>query len=115
MTFAATILFIFAIIGGSAVLTFAAISRWTELASPVRILLAVVIGGPLPIVGFALLIDLEQGFCCREYPVTFWSEVPTYALYWVMAAAIAVVPVLIARRLRIGERKPPESDHSVFD
>jgi hypothetical protein len=115
LTFAVTILLILAIIAGPALLTFAALSRWTRLSSPILMFLSIGVAGPLSIVGLGLLNDMEQGFCCREYPVTFWSEVPTYALYWGMAAAIALVQVLIARRLGCGERKPAEPDSSVFD
>lgn len=115
MTFAATILFLLAIVAAPALLTFAALGRWSGLGSAMRTILAVGIAGPLPVVGFAVLIDREQGFCCREYPVTFWSELPTYALYWAMAAAIALVPVLIARKLGLGEHQPTQPDSSVFD
>jgi hypothetical protein len=115
MTFATTIPFILAIIGVPAVMSLAAISRWTRLALPIRILISAGVAGPLPIVGLGLLSDLEQGFCCREHPVTFWSEAPTYAVYWAMAAAIALFSVLIARRLGVGARKPETPDQSVFD
>lgn len=115
MTFAATILFVLAVVAAPAVLAFVALARWTALSSATRIILAVGIAGPLPIVGLGFLVDREQGFCCRAYPVLFWSEVPTYALYWAMAAAIALVAVLIARKLGLGERKPSQPDSSVFD
>ena len=115
MTFAASILFILAIIAGPALLTFAALGRWTSLSLAIRAIIAVGIAGPMPIVGIGLLIDMEQGFCCREYPATFWSELPTYVLYWGVAMAIALVSVLIARKLGLGERKPARPDSSVFD
>jgi hypothetical protein len=115
MTFAATILFILAIVVAPAILTFVALGRWTRLRSVSRIIFAACVAGPAPVVGLGLLIDMEQGFCCREYPVTFWSEMPIYALYWAMAAAIALVPVLIARKLGWGARKPAQPDPSVFD
>ena len=115
MTFAASILFILAIIAGPALLTFAALGRRTSLSLAIRTIIAVGIAGPLPIVGIGLLVDMEQGFCCREYPVTFWSELPTYVLYWGMATAIALVSVLIAHKLGLGESSPVEPDQSVFD
>ncbi|WP_086734816.1 hypothetical protein [Erythrobacter colymbi] len=115
MTFAATILFVLAIVAAPAFLTFVALGRWTGLGSSKRTILAAGIAGPMPVVGLAFLIDWEQGFCCREYPVTFWSEMPIYALYWAMAAAIALVPVLIARKLGRRARKPAQSNSSVFD
>jgi hypothetical protein len=115
MTFAATILFIVAIIAGSALLTFAALGRWTRLPLAIRTIISAGIAGPLPVVGIGLLNDMEQGFCCREYPVTFWSELPTYVLYWSMATAIALVPVLVAHKLGLGERKRAEPDQSVID
>ena len=115
MTFVTTILFFLIIIAGPAVLTFTLLGRLTRLSSPILMFLSIGVVGPSPIVGFFLLDDIEQGFCCREYPVTFWSEVPIYALYWGMAAAFALVPVLIARRMGLDARKPAEPDSSVFD
>lgn len=115
MTFAITTLIILAIIAVPAVLSFAAIGRWTKLAFPMSVLVSAGVAGPLPIVGFGLLIDMEQGFCCREQPVTFWSALPTYVLYWGMAAAIALATVLIAHKLGMGKRSPVKPDQSVFD
>lgn len=115
MTYAIIALLILAIIAGPALLTFAVLGRWTSLPLAIRTIIAVAIAGPLPIVGIGLLVDREQGFCCREYPVTFWSELPTYVLYWGVATAIALVSVLIARKLGLGERKLAQPDSSVFD
>ena len=55
--------------------------------------------GALPLAVFVFWADATEGFCCREYPATVWTELPGFGLMVLMFAVLGYLVAAVAERL----------------
>ena len=78
---------------------------------------ALFIAGALPS-GLLMMEDAEQGFCCREYPATYLTELGLYIPLALVMALFAWPIAAIARHLKrriFGPKDRPASDPVVSE
>ena len=76
----------------------------TRFGPTARTLSASIFGG-MVVGGQMFWQDWAAGFCCREYPATFWTESPMLVLNVMIFALLGLVPLTVLELIRSRLRK----------
>lgn len=86
-----------------ALLAWGGLSFFPRLSRGWRIAMAALVAGML-FSGLLMWLDAAEGFCCREYPATVWTElwlyIPVGLLFSVAASLVLFVADAIKMRWR---------------